>query len=307
MAPLIWLVTGCTTGLGKSMVESIASGGDRVIATGRNAEKRLHDLKSDNVAVLDLDITMPKVVINAQVQKAIGIFGGLDVLVNNAGASWPSTVEEADDDFMHRIFDVNVYGTMRVTQSVLPHFRGQKSEKIVFMGSCVAWGPLPFFSHYAAAKAALDVLVEGLQKEVASFGMKTACIASGSFATDLGVPREGEAGAKPPSLPEYASAFGQFFADFGSSFVFNDKTKFATFLVDLVHGQGKAAGRPWPSRICIGPDALMTVRQRCKQTFDLAEAWADVARSMLPNGQELDPNPKVLTLSALPTQWIRSE
>ncbi|KAI5920159.1 hypothetical protein F4810DRAFT_684257 [Camillea tinctor] len=300
MAPLIWLVTGCTTGLGKSMVESIASAGDKVVATGRNAERRLADLKSDNIAVLDLDISMPKDAINTQVQKANAVFGGLDVLVNNAGASWPSTVEEADDDFMHRIFDVNVYGTMRVTQSVLPHFRAQKSGKIVFMGSCVAWGPLPFFSHYAAAKAALDVLVEGLQKEVAAFGIKTVCIASGSFVTDLGISREGEAAVKPPSLPEYASAFSQFFADFGSSFMFNDKAKFTAFLVDLVHGTGKAAGRPWPFRICIGPDALETVKQRCKQTSDLAEAWDDISTSMLLDGQELDSTSKILTLSTLP-------
>lgn len=65
------------------------------------------------------------------------------------------------DAFVQRIFDLNVHGTMRVTQSVLPYFRAQKSGKIAFMGSCVAWGPFPIFTHYAAAKAALDGTLKG--------------------------------------------------------------------------------------------------------------------------------------------------
>lgn len=95
MSPLVWLVTGATSGLGKALVSNIVSKGDKVIATGRNAEHRLADLKSGDVAVVDLDVSASKEIIEAQVTKAWGAFGRVDVLVNNAGFSAPKSVEEA--------------------------------------------------------------------------------------------------------------------------------------------------------------------------------------------------------------------
>ena len=96
MAPLVWLVTGCTSGIGLAFVEAITSVGDKVIVTGRNAEQRIGHLKSDNVAVLDLDILATKKEIDTQIEKAVAIFGKLDVLVNNAGGSTARVVEEAE-------------------------------------------------------------------------------------------------------------------------------------------------------------------------------------------------------------------
>jgi NADP-dependent 3-hydroxy acid dehydrogenase YdfG len=96
MAPLIWLVTATTSGLGSSLVESIVARGDRVIATGRNAEQRLVHLKSDAVALLDLDVTAGLDAIKTQVEKANAIWGKIDVLLNNAGVSAPKSIEEAE-------------------------------------------------------------------------------------------------------------------------------------------------------------------------------------------------------------------
>lgn len=96
MAPLVWLVTGCTGGLGYAFIESIAARGDMVVATGRNAEKRIAHLKSDNVAVLDLDLLASRSEIDRQIKKAVDIFGRLDVLVNNAGNAGAKFVEEAE-------------------------------------------------------------------------------------------------------------------------------------------------------------------------------------------------------------------
>lgn len=96
MAPIVWLVTGTTSGIGASLVKHIAERGDKVIATGRKAEERLGHLRSDNVAVLDLDISAGYSAIESQIQKAWGMFGNVDVLMNNAGASAMRSAEEAE-------------------------------------------------------------------------------------------------------------------------------------------------------------------------------------------------------------------
>lgn len=94
MAPLVWLITGATSGLGKTLVSHIISRGDKVVATGRNAKQRLADLVSENVAVVDLDVSESREAVDVQVKKAWEAFGRVDVVVNNAGLSSPKTVEE---------------------------------------------------------------------------------------------------------------------------------------------------------------------------------------------------------------------
>jgi NADP-dependent 3-hydroxy acid dehydrogenase YdfG len=95
MAPLVWLITGATSGLGEALVSRIVARGDRVVATGRQAEQRLASLRSDNVAVVDLDVSASRESVEAQVKKAWEAFGQIDVLVNNAGCSAPKAIEEA--------------------------------------------------------------------------------------------------------------------------------------------------------------------------------------------------------------------
>ena len=94
MAPLVWLITGATSGLGRALVSKLIEKGDKVVATGRNAEKRLADLKSESVAVVDLDVSAPREEVSLQVQKAWEAFGQIDILVNNAGMSAPKAIEE---------------------------------------------------------------------------------------------------------------------------------------------------------------------------------------------------------------------
>lgn len=96
MAPLIWLVTGTTSGIGATLVENIVSRGDKVIASGRRVEERLAYIKSDNVALLELDITGNAAEIDTAVNKAWSIFGHIDVLMNNAGMSAMKSAEEAE-------------------------------------------------------------------------------------------------------------------------------------------------------------------------------------------------------------------
>lgn len=96
MAPLVWLVTGTTSGIGGALIQHIVERGDKVIATGRKAEQRLGHLKSDSLAVLELDVCAGHQHIQEQVKKAWEIFERIDVLVNNAGASAMKSAEEAE-------------------------------------------------------------------------------------------------------------------------------------------------------------------------------------------------------------------
>ena len=94
MAPLVWLVTGCSSGFGEQFVHSILARGDRVIASGRNASSKLHHLKDTGAHILDLDITVPQAVLDEKIAQALGVYGGIDVLVNNAGYVECGFVEE---------------------------------------------------------------------------------------------------------------------------------------------------------------------------------------------------------------------
>lgn len=94
MPQLTWLITGCSSGLGEQFVHSLLERGDRVIATARNGASRLSSLKDAGAATLDLDVTAPQETIDATIQMAIGVYGGIDVLVNNAGYIEAGTVEE---------------------------------------------------------------------------------------------------------------------------------------------------------------------------------------------------------------------
>jgi len=85
MAPLVWLITGCSSGFGEIFVPSLLARGDKVIATGRNASERLAHLAGTDAKILDLDVTSSQDILNAKIQEAIKFYDGIDVLVNNAG------------------------------------------------------------------------------------------------------------------------------------------------------------------------------------------------------------------------------
>jgi NADP-dependent 3-hydroxy acid dehydrogenase YdfG len=96
MAPLVWIVTGSTSGIGASLVKEIVARGDRVIATGRKVEEKLGHLKSDSLALLEFDVTAERAEIDAKIKEAWGIFGHIDVVMNNAGVTALKSAEEAE-------------------------------------------------------------------------------------------------------------------------------------------------------------------------------------------------------------------
>jgi hypothetical protein len=155
MPQLVWLITGCSSGFGEQFVHSILARGDKVIATARNLQKIQH-LKQHNVEILQLDITDDQTSINATMQKALSLYGQIDVLINNAAFIQVGTLEDVEYEQWRAQFETNVFGTIRVTRALLPHFRQRKSGVNVFISSLSGWIGHDFCGPYASSKFALE-------------------------------------------------------------------------------------------------------------------------------------------------------
>jgi NAD(P)-dependent dehydrogenase (short-subunit alcohol dehydrogenase family) len=285
MEPLVWLVTGCTSGVGAAIVREIASRGDKVIATGRNAEERIASIGTESISVLDLDLESGKLAIDAQVKKAIAIWGRVDVLLNNAGMSDARCLEEADDAFIAKQFNVNLFGTMHVTQAVLPYMRAQVSGHIAFVGTAMAWGRVPFLGIYGMTKAALTNFAEALDIEVRQFGVKTTIFELGQFATKLGMPRTDEVNGfmSKPGISAYHElhdkAVGAMLDETEGSGP-GDMATLVTKLVDCVKGEGIAAGRKVPIRVLFGIDSWAIIKQKCEEQLQICDEWREISISV---------------------------
>ncbi|VUC24585.1 unnamed protein product [Clonostachys rosea] len=285
MAPPVWMVTGSTSGIGAALVNQIITRGDKVIASGRKTEERLGHLKSDNVALLDLDITAEWPEMKAKIEQAWETFGHIDVLVNNAGTSSLKSAEDADEAFVEQIFQVNVFGHMQVTRAILPFFRAQGHGRIGFISSASEWGPIPFMSHYAASKAALTTYVESLHKEASPLGISCVSFACGGFPTSLGQPRDSgttgfgsEVGSIQAYQPLMTEIAGMMMED-PMAFMPGDLAKLSTVLVNILSNEGPEAKLPWSVNIALGSDAYFMGKKRIEEHLIQLDRWKDVSCS----------------------------
>ncbi|KAK1672106.1 hypothetical protein BDP55DRAFT_635311 [Colletotrichum godetiae] len=296
--PNVWLITGTTSGIGAALVEQFAARGDKVIATGRNATTRLADKKSDTIIPFDLDVTSPLADIKSQVQEAVKTFGHIDFVINNAGYSLLSSIEEADEEFVQKMFDTNLFGAMKVVQAVLPHFRERKSGIFGFIGAGFGWSSFPFMAHYGMAKGALTMFVEGLQKETAHLGIKAVIFEPGGVNSGMNDKKEDEPQEKgpPPGFPSiadyqgfYGEAVGRIaievFPNLPSSV-----EKLPPVLWDVIKGQGLATGKAFPIRVPIGVDSVEVIRQKCQEQLHLCDEWEKAALSTARDGVTQVPN-----------------
>lgn len=182
----IWFVTGASRGLGRAFVEAALERGDRVTATARDADA-LGELTAygDRVLALPLDVTDRQAVV-AAVSTAVERFGGLDVVVNNAGHGILGAVEEVSDTAFREVMDVNLFGSLSVIQAALPVMRSQGHGHIIQITSMGGLVGLPLAGSYIASKWALEGLSEALTREVAGLGIAVTTVEPSAFATDQG-------------------------------------------------------------------------------------------------------------------------
>ncbi|MBK3635986.1 oxidoreductase [Streptomyces asoensis] len=182
----VWLVTGASSGFGRAVAEAAVAAGDTVIGTARRTGG-LDDLVAahpDRVEAIALDVTDGER-IDAVAADVLARYGGVDVLVNNAGRTQVGAFEETTDRELRDLFELHVFGPARLTRALLPQMRERGSGSVVNISSF--GGQLSFagFSAYSATKAALEQLSEGLADEVAPFGIKVLIVEPGAFRTGL--------------------------------------------------------------------------------------------------------------------------
>ncbi len=181
-----WLITGCSSGLGRAFAEAVLRSGDNVVATARDASQvqDLADLHPGSALALALDVTDPAQIAGA-VSAAHERFGSIDVLVNNAGYGYRAAVEEGEWDELHRLFSTNFFGAVGMIKAVLPGMRARRSGTIVNISSIGARASPPGSGYYAASKAALEAMTGSLRKEVGPLGIKVLVVEPGAFRTDF--------------------------------------------------------------------------------------------------------------------------
>ena len=181
-----WFITGCSAGLGKRLAEMVASRGDRLVATARDAES-LRELAAhfpDSVRAVALDVTRAGDAA-AAVHVAEEAFGGLDILVNNAGYGFMGAIEEAEPAEYRPLFDVNVFGLIETTRAALPSLRRRGGGRIVNLSSGAGIVGMGGHGYYNATKFAVEGLSEALAQEVAPFGIRVIIVEPGPFRTEF--------------------------------------------------------------------------------------------------------------------------
>lgn len=178
------LVTGSSTGIGRSTVKHLSAAGWTVVATMRSPDKEQELQTLPGVRLQSLDVTDVQS-IRAVLAHTIETFGRLDVLVNNAGYGLVGAFEEIAEAQIRKQFETNVFGLMSVCREALPYLRKQESGRIINISSVGGRITFPLYSAYHATKWAVEGFTESLQYELAPFGIRTVLIEPGAIRTDF--------------------------------------------------------------------------------------------------------------------------
>jgi short-subunit dehydrogenase len=174
------LITGGSSGIGKSVGEFLSQKEFKVYGTSRNP----NNIENHPFQLLPLDVNDLESIMNA-INDVISIEGRLDVLINNAGMGITGPIEETPTHEMRNVFDTNFFGAIDVMKAVLPQMRKQKSGLIINITSIAGYMGLPFRGIYSATKGALEIVTEAIRMEVKGFGIEVTNIAPGDFVTNI--------------------------------------------------------------------------------------------------------------------------
>src|SRR6202166_895473 len=272
MSTQVWLITGSSRGLGRAFTEAALNAGHRVVATTRNSD-HLIDIASKlgkSVRTLSLDVR-DEAQAKYAVDTAMEAFGGLDVLVNNAGYGNVSPVEDTSLAEFRAQIETNLFGVIILTKGVLPYFRERKAGRIIQITSIAGRiGPIGR-APYAAAKWGVEGFTESLAKEVAPLGIKVTIVEPGGFRTDFA----GSSTVLRAGRPEYDSTVGAT-ARFQESYNGKqpgDPARAAAAILTL------ASMEEPPLRIVLGSDAYAAAEKNDLAKIELGRKWKDLSCS----------------------------
>lgn len=214
--PMVALVTGASSGIGKAAALALAQAGFEVAGTSRRPPR---DVTYDSITFLELDVTSDESV-SSVVKQVVDRFGGIDVLVNNAGTGAAGAAEESSLAQDQALFDINVFGLIRMTKAVLPHMRARGSGRIINVSSIFGFIPQPFGASYVASKHAVEGYSESVDHEVRDHGIRVLLVEPAATRTGF----EAAMNAPLPSmvLPAYAQQYGSVNAALAEAFEAGD-------------------------------------------------------------------------------------
>jgi len=270
----VWLITGAGRGLGVDIAKAALAAGHAVIATGRDPAKVAAAVgEHNNLLTVKLDITRAEDA-QAAVEAAVGKFGRIDVLVNNAGNFYAGFFEELSPDQVRHQIETLLFGPMNVARAVLPRMRKQRSGLLVTISSTAGISGGMFCTAYAAAKFGIEGWMESLAPEIAPFGIRTMLVEPGFFRTELLT--RGSTTYAEPSINDYAERTRETVAAWRGmdGKQGGDPAKLAEALVTL------AGLREPPARFAAGADAVQTFENKAKALLSQADAHRTLSSSL---------------------------
>jgi len=262
-----WLITGCSSGLGRSLAQAVLEHGDNAVVTARklSAIQGIVDAYPDTALALQLDVTDHGQVAQV-VKQAEARFGGVDVLVNNAGHGYRAAVEEAGEDEVNELFATNFFGPVALMKAVLPGMRTRHKGTIVNISSIAARTTAPGSGYYSATKCALEGLSRGLQVEGTPLGISVIIVEPGQLRTDF----------SGRSLQQSRTAITDYADTAGRRRIGNDKTngheigdpaKGAQLIIKAVESPNP------PALLALGSDGVKVVTDALDADRAQIEAW----------------------------------
>lgn len=267
-----WLITGSSRGIGRALSEAALQAGHRLVATARDPAQ-LADLVQrygDSVRAVALDVTDPAAA-HAAVQTAADVFGGLDVLVNNAGYGNINSIEDTTLDEFRQQIETNLFGTIIVTKAAIPLMRKQRSGHIIQFSSVGGRIGAPGRAPYSAAKWGIEGFSEALAKEIALVGVKVTVIEPGGFRTDFA----GASTVLEEGRPEYDEVVGtaaRMQRDYDGKQP-GDPARAAQAILKVA-----AMAHP-PLRLPLGSDAVAAIAKADHAKLLELEQWRDLSIS----------------------------
>lgn len=270
----VWFFTGAGRGMGVDFAKAALAAGYQVVATGRHTDKVAKALgEADNLLIVKLDVTKPSDA-EAAVKLAVDRFGGIDVLVNNAGSFYGGYFEELTPQQIEHQIATNLYGPMNVTRAVLPVMRKARSGHIISISSLAGLVGFEYNAAYAASKFGLEGWMESLRYDVAPFGIKTTIVEPGFFRTELLEP-ESTFWAEL-SIDDYAQRNPQFQTFFKekNGKQGGDPVKLAKALITIASLEAP------PFRWIAGADAIAGAEQKVAELQQQINAYRDLSTSL---------------------------
>lgn len=266
-----WMITGCSSGLGRAMAQAVLQRGWNAVVTARDVSTVSDFAKSfpDTALPLALDVRNEAQVVEA-VKAAEARFGGVDTLVNNAGHGYRSAVEEGEADRVMDLFGTNFFGPVALIKQVLPGMRARRSGAIINISSIAGRRSSPGSGYYSATKFALEGMSDGLYKELAPLGIKVMVVEPGAFRTEF----SGRSLQQSNNvIDDYAQTAGlrRKENDHSHGTQLGDPARAAQTLIDTITIDKS------PFRLVIGSDCVAWSRDELESQVKELNAWEHVS------------------------------